>query len=184
MHGYYDTSTGKPFTSIPTSDFISETALAIPADLSGKVLNVQTVAFGGSVTVNRRGPRPRHHRLLHHQNPYYTKASVHLVETTRAISSTYPSVSARPPALPSPARSSRAPTACPCTATTTPALASPLPPSPPPTSSRSIASSSPAACVLLPSPGDIARCDLLDHHARQQASFRRLSLIFDVLIRS
>ncbi len=47
------------------------------------VLNVQTVSISGSVTVNGAVPVPDTTVCSTTKNPYYTKANVHLVETTK-----------------------------------------------------------------------------------------------------
>ena len=89
--GRISTSTGRSYSSLPTTAFNTDTALPIASDLANKVLNIKTVQLSGSITLNGALPIRDDTICSATINPNSIKAQVSLTETAKGYSFTIPS---------------------------------------------------------------------------------------------
>jgi hypothetical protein len=85
----FDDGASKPLSNLPLSSYLAESAFTVSADVSGKVLSVKTVRFGGSITVNGAAPVVDSSLCSATRNPSYFKARVTFTDSTRGYSFTH-----------------------------------------------------------------------------------------------
>ena len=74
------------YSSLPNAAYVAESALSIPAEKSGVILNVRTVQLAGKVTLNGAAPTPE---MTCTANPTYVTSRIRLTDAANGYSFTF-----------------------------------------------------------------------------------------------